>query len=334
MDDIVTLSFTLVLLTVMCLYIVIVAKFKYAFKKRFELIYRGGIPILIFGVYQLVVALLGYNIYALLLSLGVLANAIMAWKLWNDDSFLIDVLNLKVLGRRSLFLYYYLETNDELDANVAQWTKHSASFQTVIKVIEDNKLTEMTREQFETDEKWAQHQKSIEAYEAHKAEADSYRVEVLGFTSILSGFKMLLFVHQGPLSEHILEGNCIKIKKPIDIEGRKFEKVICFEGPENTRTQQRLEASADYLDILSSLTALESIPNKDARITKLEELNAKQRETMDKMKDDIILSEESVKYGLPSRTTDQRLMKLILYAILTPAILVVLFVILSIVGVV
>lgn len=334
MDDIVTLSFTLVLLTVMCLYIVIVAKFKYAFKKRFELIYRGGIPILIFGVYQLVVALLGYNIYALLLCLGVLANAIMAWKLWNDDSFLTDVLNLKVLGRRSLFLYYYIEINDELDANVFQWTKYSTSFQTVVKIVEDNKLTEQTREQFETDEKWAQYLKFKEAYDAHKAEADQYRVEVLSFTSILSGFKMLLFVHRGALSEHILEGNCVKVKNPFKIEGRTFEKIICFEGPENMKTQQRMEASVDYLDILNSLTLLESIPNKDARIAKLEELNTKQRETMDKMKDDIILSEESIKYNLPSRTTDQRLMKLILYAILTPAILVAVFIILSLVGVV
>ena len=302
MDDITTLCVTLFILVIMFLYIAIVAKFKYAYKKRFELIYRGGIPVLIFATYQVFIALLGYNLFSLLSGLGVLANAAMAWKLYNDDSFLADVICWKPLGRRSLFLYYYLEMNDELDANVFQNTKHSTSFQTVIKIVEDNKLDQKTREQFETDEKWEQYMKFKAAYDANKAEADTLRVEVLAFTSILSGFKMLLYVHKGPLSEHVLEGNCIIATKDLDIEGRKFEKIVCWEGPEGMKTQQRMEASADYLDILSSLVLLESIPNMEAQLAKKDELLEKQRDVMRKMKADTILAEESIKYDQPNRT--------------------------------
>jgi hypothetical protein len=336
MDDLFALSLTLFILMVMLIYLGITMKFRKAYTKRFELIYHGGVPLLVFFGFQACMFVLGWSIWTLLLFLEVFANGIFAAINYNNDSFLVNTLNLKFLNRRAIFLYYFLEATDEFDAQIYQWTKHSTSFTTVVKIIEDNKLDQQERGQFESDEAWDQYCKFKNAYAAHKANADQYRVEVLGFTDIFSGFKMLLYVHPDTLNDHVLQGNAVRVPVTITLEGRTFEKIVCFEGKEDIEIQRHLDSAVAYLDILSSIPLLASIPNLQLQIAALQQINKDQRDTMEKNKFQAMLANEYAQYSptVPPSIDMKLIMKLITGAMILAIGLVVTFILLSVLGVI
>ena len=321
---------------VLLLYLGISAKGRTAYTKRYECIYHVGVPLLIFFSFLTVIFLMGWNWIALFSFVGVLGNCAYAVINYNNDSFLNLTLSLKPLQRRSIFLYYYIDSNDEWDVQVYQWQKHSTSFMTVVKIVEDNKLDQQERGQFESEEKWEQYCKFKKAYAEHKKTADQYSVEVLGFYDIIEGFKQLIYVHPGKLNDHVLEGNAVKIAEQVDIEGRKFEKIICFEGKEDVDVQLHLGSAVGYLDILNSLPLLAAIPNMQLQIVALQQMNKDQRDTMEKNKWQVMLADEYVKYNTPTtQEFDMKpVMKLIIYSIVAAIGLVATFILLSILGVI
>lgn len=299
---------TLFVLTLMCMYTLIVFKFHKAYNKRFEATYRIGIPVLVFALYQMLWVLIGWQLWTLLLVFEVLMNLFFFWKMWSDEgAFEYEIPGLQHLGLLSLYLYFF-ERDMILDVNIHRFKKYSTTFATVEKIIEENHLMDREREQFDTDEKWMQYEKAREAYERRQAHPELYHVDVLGFYSILSGYKMLIFVHEGELPDRIFEGNAVRVPKKTNIEGHEFEKIICLEGQDSTDIQRRMEADVDYLDIMTSLTLLESIPGMKAQITKKDEIIEQQQDAMENMKDDVIISEKYIKYAKPGdkQTFDMR----------------------------
>jgi hypothetical protein len=263
------------------------------------MIYRIAIPILVFAGYQLFWAFFGWQFWTLILVFEVAVNVFFCWRIWSDEgAFDWEISGLQHLGLLSLYLYFF-ERDMILDANVHRFKKYSTTFATVEKIIEDNHLMDRKKEQFDTEEKWVQYEKAKDAYERRKLNPELYHVDVLGFYSILSGYKMLLFVHEGELPDRIIEGNAIKVPKKTEIEGHEFEKIICLEGQDSTDIQRRMDADIDYLDIMMSLTLLESIPGLKAQVSKKDEIIEQQEDAMENMKDDVIMAEKYLKYNKP-----------------------------------
>lgn len=299
---------TIFALILMCLYTYLVFKLPKACNKRFQVIYRIGIPCAAFAGYQAFWFAIGWQVWTLLLVFEVIVNLFFYMRLWSDEgAFDYEIDDLQHLGMLSLFLYFF-ERSMILDANVHRFKKYSTSFATVEKIIEENHLMNRKKEQFDTDEKWLQYEKSKEAYARRKAHPELYKVDVLGFYSILSGYKMLIFVHEGDLPDRIIEGNAVRVPKKTEIDGHEFEKIICLQGQDSSDAQRRMEADLDYLDIMTSLTLLESIPGMKAQIAKKDEIIEQQQDTMENMKDDVIISEKYLKYNKPTtqQTFDMR----------------------------
>lgn len=311
-DDITTLAITIfIVFMLFVLTFVDIYWHKRAFDKMREALWRGLVPLVFCAGYQLIFWLLGYNIYSTIIFLYFLLNALLALIIWNTEYFYGVTLRLSPLGRRRCLLHFYyardtkeMRKDRDYEANTYMFKEENTTLETLVNVIDANNLLNQERTQFKTDEQWKGFLKLKKDYETWKPDAKNFKVTVLGMydvSELFRGYKKVIYFHRYDESLNLIEGNCVALVEKEVIEKRKHEVIICWAGKKEREIAQSLEASKLFLNLLASLPTLEEIPNLKSYISKLLDVNERQRKWMELHK-----SQEEVAQDAMSNRKDKK----------------------------
>lgn len=313
---------------------------KRAFNSYREALWRGLIPGLICGAYIGISWLIHeFNPFQFLFCIYFAFNALLAIVLWATEMFYPGVLKLPVDGRYHYHFTFYTGRSMDGQANFYTWEEQRRDLDTIVKIIDEQRLLNKDKKDFKNDEEYERFLKMKADYKKFKDEIKAWHLTPLGYTELNElnrGHKKILYLHKYPAKKYLI-GNCVSLPDKQEIEKRKVEIIICWAGMPEDEISQRLEPSCLVLDILNSAPLLESISIKDSRIAKLKQIINEQQQELEVQKSLDAVKNRTIygKPGAPPAPSEmQKFYKLILLAIVGFAALIATFILLLAFGVI